>query len=133
MRFVRDGFICGDMEGAKRAFLAALDIAKGADGAYDDNATRKRIDEEIDYIWCDDYTDAALLKIGIDKSRKQELLRDFITQQLAKGQTHPSLQLARRHFLNWVNVMKDKHGTDNHTSVSQWQGDIVERIARLAR
>ena len=75
MKFVRDGFICGDMEGAKRAFLAALDIANGVK-SYDDDAVRRKIDEEINYIWCDEYTNHVLSKIGIGRELKQKMLQD---------------------------------------------------------
>lgn len=132
MKFVRDGFICGDMEGAKRAFLAALDIANGVK-SYDDNAVRRRIDEEINYIWGDDYTNHVLQKVGIGGDLKQKMLQDFAVQEYSKGKTHASLPQAREHFLNWVKIMKDKYGVDNDSATLRWQGDIVARIERLAR
>ena len=132
MKFVRDGFICDDMKGAKRAFLAALDIANGVK-SYDDDAVRRKIDEEINYIWCDEYTNHVLSKIGIGQELKQKMLQDFSVQEFSKGRTHASLSQAREHFLNWVKLVKDKYGVDDNNTIWQWREDIVARIERLAK
>ena len=131
MKFVQDGFICSDMKGAKRAFLAAFDIANGVK-PYDDDAVRRKIDEEINYIWCDDYTNHVLNKMGVGRELKQKMLQDFSVQEFSKGRTHASLSQAREHFLNWVKLVKDKYGVDNNNEMWRWQGDIVARIKRLS-
>lgn len=134
-QFVQRGFICNDMDGARHAFEAGYRIASGTDAkAVDDDAVRKKIEENIGYISEDDYTRRCLMGMGIGSERKQQLLQDFATQCFAKMQSHPTHQLAREHFLNFCNVMKDKtHGTnDKQVEAAKWRDDIIDRMARLS-
>lgn len=133
-QFVRGGFICGDMAGAKAAFLAGY--AKGREAQpppKDDDAVMDRLNEELSYIWNDKYTSQCMRNIGVDRRRQEELMQAFGRQLQASMETHGSLQLARRHFLNWVEKVKDKiaDGTDKQQTASDWQDDILSRIARL--
>lgn len=133
-QFVRSGFICGDMAGAKVAFLAGY--AKGCEvqpPPKDDNAVMDRLSEEMSYIWNDEYTTRCMRNIGIDRRRQEELMQAFGRQLQASMETHGSLQLARKHFLNWVEKVKDKitYGTNKQQTADDWQDDILSRIARL--
>lgn len=134
-QFVQKGFICNDMDGARHAFEAGYKLAKGADvKAVDDDAVKHRIEEEVGYISEDGYTRQCLMDMGVGRERMRQLLQDFATQCFAKMQTHHTHQLAREHFINYCNIMKDKsNGTDDRKiQTAKWQDDILDRIARLS-
>lgn len=133
-QFVRNGFICRDMAGAKAAFMAGYAMGRDLQPTpKDDNAVMNRLNEELSYIWNDEYTARCMRNIGVDRRRQEELMQAFGRQLQASMETHGSLQLARRHFLNWVSKVKDSmtNGTIKQQAASDWQDDILSRIARL--
>lgn len=134
-QFVQKGFICNDMDGARHAFEAGYRIASGTDAKVaDDDAIRHKIEEEIGYIREDKYTRQCLMDMGVGGERMQQLLQDFATQCFAKMLTHHTHQMAREHFINYCNIMKDKtNGTnDKQVEAAKWRDDILDRMARLS-
>lgn len=133
--FVRSGFICSDMEGAKRAFLAGLNIGNGNAKSQDtkDETVLKKIEIEIAFLSQDSYTAKCMRDMGVDTEKAKKLLSDFETSIKSKGEDHKTLNLARQHFINWVNIMKDKqHGTDKQSSTDEWQRNLIDRLCRLS-
>jgi hypothetical protein len=133
----REGFICGDMAGAKRAFLDALKLARG-DPYAADIAVLDKMDGELEFLWSDPYTARCLEEQGVGNARKLELLNAFKRQCQARAETHATYQLARQHFLFWVEKVKNVDFNGNsqpkqqYQSPKDWQGDILSRIGRLA-
>lgn len=122
------------MEGARRAFLAGISLGRGGgEKQVVGSEVLRKISQEIDYLSNDDYCIRCVREIGVDDAKRELLIREFAKMLMSKGDTHTTLQLARQHFINWCNIMKNKvDGTDKQQSTYEWQRDLIDRLHRLS-
>lgn len=127
--YVRErGLVCKEMQVVKDAFMRALSIGRGDEGARPVfvSTMKKRIDTEVKWLRSDNCTKDMLP----DTNERERLLDEFERHIRISGKTHSSIYDVRSHFFNWTSKRNERR-TANTSSDSDWRDETLDRMRRL--
>lgn len=127
--YVRErGLVCKDMHVVKDAFMRALSIGRGDDGAAPVviSTMKKRIDTEIKWLRSDSCTKDMLP----DDLEREKLINEFERHIRISGKTHSSIYDVRTHFFNWISKRNERRTTSTSSDAS-WRDETLDRMRRL--